>query len=30
MLKILFVCHGRTEGQLAIRRVMGRNGAIHR
>jgi len=30
MIKILFICHGRTEGLPAIRRILGRNGAIHR
>lgn len=28
MIRILFICHGRTEGLPAIRRVMGQNRAI--
>lgn len=27
-IKVLFICHGRTEGLPAIRRVMGQNRAI--
>lgn len=30
MIKVLMICHGRTEVLPAIRRIMGQNRAIHR
>lgn len=29
MIKVLFICHGRTPGLHAIRNIMGQKGAIH-